>query len=143
MKDDTIASAARRWDAARLLSIKLRAERSSFLCDRDREAMEHEAAIIDHNLPSLRSVATVRPCWKTFVGHGQGENYDEERLPENEWCPKCQERQAVYLALRAANRERGVALRQMQALLAAERKRLGFNEDYTRKSLPRPLKEPA
>jgi len=135
MKSDTIASAARRWDAARLLAIRLRAERSAFVCEREASSIPKD---VDPCIPGEFRVysAVLRPCWKTFTDTS-AEDADTGRMPEHLWCPTCVERQKVYLAMRAAIRERGTALRQIQALLAGERKRLGFNEKYER-PVPQP-----
>ena len=128
-KADTIASAARRWDAARLQAIRLKNERAAFICDREKESVPDPP---EKDVP-LRYQARSRPCWKTFVVATR-DGDEQDRLPESAWCPTCIERQRVYLAMRDATKRRGVALRQMQQLLAAERKRLGFDERYERRS---------
>ena len=120
MKSDTIAAAARRWDAARIEALRLRNARSALVCPNE--------------APSEPDVGWdgTPPCWNDWQSIDGGR---EKGLPDrDEWCPNCVKRQEIHAAYRAAMKRRGVAMRQMQALLAAERKRLGFNEDYTKKS---------
>jgi len=122
--DATITSAARRWDAARIEVAALRKKRASFACEREAYKPQNEGG----NTP---------PCWKQRVCepvydcHGPIE--DDGRLDPSDFCGPCAERQVIYLRLRDANKKRGAALRSLQMLLAAERKRLGLDERYERK----------
>jgi hypothetical protein len=135
MKDDTIASAARRWDAARIEAEKLKKKRAAFLCERTEKFSAGEGAPI---MEPDRAA-----CWRRVVGpfnDGSPDGVEARRLTPDEQCASCRERYAVHLALRAATRRRGANLRAMMTLLAAERKRLGFTDEYERKLSP---KEPS
>lgn len=124
MKSDTIASAARRWDAARIEVSALRKKRASFSCEREAYKPQNEGG----NTP---------PCWKQRwcepVYDEFGRLEDDGMLDPSEFCASCAERQVIYLRLRDANKRHGAALRSLRMLLAAERKRLGFTESYERK----------
>ena len=107
---EKIAAAARRWDEARREALALRHERASLLCDNESPA-EFEVGLLG-----------TPPCWNDWQSIDGGR---EKALPDrDEWCPNCVKRQGVHVAYRAAMKRRGVAMRQMQTLLAAERKRL-------------------
>ena len=115
MKSDTIASAARRWDAARIEALRLKDERGAVRCERE-EQPEPDTG--------YRGTA---PCWKEAEW-----DLDMSPTKPGAWCAPCLARQELHKEYRSAVRRRGDAMRAMQSLLRGERKRLGFNERYER-----------
>lgn len=110
--DERIAAAARAWNDARLLVVKLKDERGAFACETEtaawKERYANDGRRPDPDIP--------KPCWKTFSDDGDG---GSERLDECEWCATCQRRQAVYLALRKAVQVRGAKVRSLYAAISA------------------------
>lgn len=94
MSDERLAAAARAWDAFRREALDLKRARN------DRECENAEPYTSD-------------VCWKRYV---QTAPDDAERLPRDQWCASCVERQALHDRYREATKARGGRLRAMQRL---------------------------
>jgi len=128
VKSDTIASAARRWDAARIEAKRLRKERASFECIPEAAVFDAQRANDTNAL--LPYPKTIPPCWKTFE---PADEFGGSTRAEYQ-CDACVERARINDLYRVATRKRGDAQRALIQLLAAERKRCGFDEAYQRKA---------
>ncbi len=102
-----LAAAALKFDDARILAVRLRAERGELRC---------ENGEIDEEGNKIGE-----PCWKKWISGVE----DVTRLDRAEWCEPCLERQKTHEAYRLAVRARGAAARSLQQAAKAVRAKGG------------------
>ena len=97
-----IESAAVAWVALRHASVRLRRERNGVVCLAE-ERDEPEVGWVGRE-----------PCFKVTAGESPDGKAVYDRAPISDWCPRCQQRQAIHDAYRIVNKAAGIANRALQ-----------------------------
>lgn len=114
-----IADLASRWVRVKAHAKALRKYRGTFYCERaEPGGLRLTEPITLDDGTVLQTATQDRPCWKMWVDSAWYW-YERERLPEDEWCDSCRQRNVVHKLYTEAAKQRGIRNRALQAAARA------------------------